>query len=700
MLSSHIRVVPFGKPTIRSKQLKKDSAFGSNDIWTDNVQVTSKYTVLTFIPKSIFEQFRRVANFYFLIQGILMIIGQYTNFYVNDVTWYGTGATLLLVIICTMILQAKDDVERHRKDAIVNSRTVHYCTGSAHVRGATGTKTWAGVDVGDILIVSASEEIPADLVILTSSSSEGECFVETSNVDGESNLKVRSGVNDVHQRLLNAANLSNTKLDNDGNKIWKSASHAASCFHALSGLIQCELPNADVYKFAANMELRTSDHADAPTATELGSAHLTKREKQANSDYNGNDDNDDRDDESSDAEEDYVVGGIRNTDKKLMALSEKNLLLRGSTLRSCGWVIGAVVYAGIQTKMAMNAVRPPSKLSRMEHTINITLIIVLVAQIVLVVASDVLRLQWVADMYGTAGIHAWYLFEANVSIADADMNASDLNSFGLETDWPGWIAYFFTFFILYNNMVPISMYFTVELCCFVQALYINRDPHMRCPDNGTPAQCRSTNLCHEIGQVDYIFADKTGTITRNEMKLHCVALADQVFGSIHGNADAFSGLHARHLIARYSLEGGSQMMMSDPKKKQSKKSKSRMVDNWSLQANYDFWSIVACCHSVMIDTTNDGNREIEDVNTSSIKYDGESIDEITLLNGATKAGVRFMGKRGGIISVQYMAPLSTHPDSPHISMGESKHIQDEASYSTVQPWTEKYEVLFVNVFFK
>ena len=53
-------------------------------------------------------------------------------------------------------------------------------------------------------------------------------------------------------------------------------------------------------------------------------------------------------------------------------------------------------------------------------------------------------------------------------------------------------------------MVPISMYFTVELCCFVQAMYINRDSQMHCLETDTPARCRSTNLCQEIGQVSYV----------------------------------------------------------------------------------------------------------------------------------------------------------------------------------------------------
>ncbi len=75
MIGTKLRTVHFGVPTEQWRRQKQDATFSDDDVWSDNVQVTSKYTILTFIPKTVFEQFRRVANFYFLIQAILMIIG-------------------------------------------------------------------------------------------------------------------------------------------------------------------------------------------------------------------------------------------------------------------------------------------------------------------------------------------------------------------------------------------------------------------------------------------------------------------------------------------------------------------------------------------------------------------------------------------------------------------------------------------------
>ncbi len=373
-------------------------------------------------------------------------IGQYTNFYVNDVQWYGTGGTLLFVMICTMILQAKDDVERHRKDALVNARRVEYYTGARQPRGATARKAWADVTVGDMLVVNAGEEIPADLVVLTSSSAEGDCFVETSNIDGESNLKVKAALTNVHHRFLRSTK-TRKQLNPDGEFVWKSAAHAATALHAMTGTVKCELPNADVYRFAGTVKLAKVAAGAAQQQALLA----------AENSGSGKKDNQDGDSSDSEAEEEYFVGGERasTSDEGAMALDDSNLLLRGAVLRSTGWVVGVVVYTGKQTKVAMNAAQPPSKLSRVERTINTALGVVFVVQVVLVVVSDVLRLQWVADTYFRPGTNPWYLLDSNGTTPAAANNASGTelvaltdSAAGQETDWPGWIAYFFTFFIL------------------------------------------------------------------------------------------------------------------------------------------------------------------------------------------------------------------------------------------------------------
>ncbi len=82
----------------------------------DNSVVTSKYNLLTFVPRSLFEQFRRLANVYFLVISVLMTLGTYTDLFVSPLAPFSTLVPLLLVIGVTMIKDGAEDLKRHRSD--------------------------------------------------------------------------------------------------------------------------------------------------------------------------------------------------------------------------------------------------------------------------------------------------------------------------------------------------------------------------------------------------------------------------------------------------------------------------------------------------------------------------------------------------------------------------------------------------------
>lgn len=78
---------------------------------------------------------------------------------------------------------------------------------------------------------------------------------------------------------------------------------------------------------------------------------------------------------------------------------------------------------------------------------------------------------------------------------------------------------FFSYAIILNTVVPISLYVSVEVIRLLQSFLINWDLKMYHEASNTPAKARTTTLNEELGQIEYIFSDKTGTLTQVELTL-------------------------------------------------------------------------------------------------------------------------------------------------------------------------------------
>jgi P-type E1-E2 ATPase len=90
----------------------------------------------------------------------------------------------------------------------------------------------------------------------------------------------------------------------------------------------------------------------------------------------------------------------------------------------------------------------------------------------------------------------------------------------------GWL----TFLVLYNNFIPISMYVTLEVMTYFQMFYINEDREMYHEESDTPAKARS-NIVTDLGQIEYVFSDKTGTLTQNVMRFKRCAVNSRIYGA-------------------------------------------------------------------------------------------------------------------------------------------------------------------------
>lgn len=127
-----------------------------------NTVVTSRYTLLTFLPICIFEQFRRLANVYFLVLGLIAIVGEYTSFYDTAVQPIGILLPMVVVVLISAAKDGYEDVKRHRADALVNLQL------ATRVE-STGNRVevrWRDIQPGDVLLLRDGEPVPADVIVL------------------------------------------------------------------------------------------------------------------------------------------------------------------------------------------------------------------------------------------------------------------------------------------------------------------------------------------------------------------------------------------------------------------------------------------------------------------------------------------------------------------------------------------------------
>ncbi|KAI5100471.1 putative phospholipid-transporting ATPase IM [Silurus meridionalis] len=152
--------------------------------YADNHIKTAKYTFYTFLPINLFEQFQRFANAYFLVLLILQLIPE-----ISSLSWFTTIVPLVLVLTITAVKDATDDYFRHKSDQQVNTRQSQVL-----IKGMLQNEKWMNVRVGDIIKLENNQFVAADLLLLSSSEPYGLCYIETAELDGETNLKVRQAL--------------------------------------------------------------------------------------------------------------------------------------------------------------------------------------------------------------------------------------------------------------------------------------------------------------------------------------------------------------------------------------------------------------------------------------------------------------------------------------------------------------------------
>ncbi|TMW62031.1 hypothetical protein Poli38472_009524 [Pythium oligandrum] len=454
-------------------------------LYHGNIVRTSKYTLLSFVPKSLFEQFRRVANFYFLIISLLQLCTD-----LSPTNEYSTIGPLMIVFLATMIKEGLEDRARHYEDHLVNHQRVDvFCEPTPSDQSDTAAQSsadsskptyqsvfWKQLRVGHVIKIHENDLVPADMVLLFSSHEDAEVMCETSSLDGESNLKVRHCIK-WNQIIPRTANDFGTSL---------------------RGEIRCELPNKRLYSFDGVLQLSfTSDAAksEAQEAMELRrrTFFMAASGRSMNS-----------------------FGLAQMPESEEIPISIENVMLRGMKLCNTKWAIGVIVGAGNDSKLIQNMKAIPSKFSRLDRVANRCIFLIFAVLFAVCCISSVQAA----------------LFSNKVHSRPSHASAMPyIKRFRPAEYVEVWVTYL----ILYNNMVPISLYISLEVVKWYQARRIESDPRLRCSDNGLGVTARTSNVNEDLGQIKYIFSDKTGTLTRNQMLFKVCSIGGIIFDGSNMN---------------------------------------------------------------------------------------------------------------------------------------------------------------------
>jgi magnesium-transporting ATPase (P-type) len=720
------------------------------------------------------EQFRRFANLYFLIVGCIMALGEYTDAFETAISPWTTLGPLAFVISISLLVEGSADYKRHKndedtnnapctvirradelaleedverdtnvmkgKDVLVNLNKAFYAEASvptprvldhteSNASSGPGTRT-AEVKIafqkvrrmdirqGQFVLLKNRNMVPADIVLLASSNDHGGAYIETSSIDGETNLKLRNSPRlppSVLQHLKEGTTMDKIEESDDEGESKNQVTEEMADVHDFETISEATKRITRFSSLGRPGGRCVLDHPECAVSTETAGNPTAEPEKTMGERFHrfsgkfmrgirgGIDavkrgsafDADSSPPSTGFDDGKYIAAlvteppnpSVHTFSGKLtlppfktgespidIPLGADNVLLRGAVLRNTEWAIGVAFFTGTDTKLIQNSFETPSKFSVLDRLMNYTVLAILCIMVGCIAYLATQAVRSSNDQFD----NLWYA-GFNKDESEPWPYLPNLPPPAWETSSNNWLQFFFLYVTLLNNFIPLSLYVTVEFITFCMLWFIYADREMYDDTTNTRAVARST-IVTDLGRVQYIFSDKTGTLTQNVMRFKRCSVDGMAFGApiqkaapgAQNDADDAPFLPLRQLLVGQfksqrtaGLEGLGGSTSSD----------AAPVDK-KLTFNAEmFLRVLSLCHTVVVEKDLDKK---ENISSGASAISSASNQKSLQLRASNMAKSLFSRKRSDTNGSGADSPLTLVTDPDGLGPGSVHGLRNRA----------------------